>query len=116
MIDVFANQKDLGYVIPEEGATMYQEDMCVLKTAPNKENAVKFMQFYTRPEIAALNVSQQTNGTANVPARQLTPENIKNSKEINPPAETMKRLHIFKDLGPGLRQVDRVWTKVKTAQ
>lgn len=73
MVDVFANPKDLGYVIPEEGATMYQEDICVLKTAPNKENAIKFMQFYTRPEVAALNIEQQTNGTANVPARQLTP-------------------------------------------
>jgi spermidine/putrescine transport system substrate-binding protein len=116
MIDVFGNPGDLGYVIPEEGATMYQEDMCVLKTAPNKENAIKFMQFYTRPEIAALNVSQQTNGTANVPARQLTPDNIKNSTEINPTDETMKRLQIFEDLGAGLRQVDRAWTKVKTAQ
>ena len=46
----------LGYVIPEEGATMYQEDICVLESAPNKENAVKFLQFYLRPEIAALNV------------------------------------------------------------
>ncbi len=116
MIDVFGNEKDLGYVIPEEGATMYQEDICVLKSAPNKENAIKFLQFYTRPEIVALNVAQQTNGTANVPARQLTPEKIKNSKEINPPAETMDRLQIFEDLGPALRQVDRVWTRVKTAQ
>lgn len=116
MVDVLGNPKDLGYVIPEEGATMYQEDMCVLKTAPNKDNALKFMQFYTRPEIAALNVSQQTNGTANVPARQLTPDNIKNSKEINPTDDTMKRLQIFEDIGAGLRQVDRAWTKVKTAQ
>lgn len=116
MVDVFGNTADLGYVIPEEGATMYQEDICVLKTAPNKDNAIKFMQFYTRPEIAALNVSQQTNGTANVPARQLTPDNIKNSKEINPSPETMQRLQIFEDLGAGLRQLDRVWTKVKTAQ
>ncbi len=116
MLDVFANPEDLGYVIPAEGATMYQEDMCVLKSAPNKDSAIKFLQFYTRPEIAALNVSQQSNGTANVPARQLTPEMIKNSTEINPTDETMKRLQIFEDLGAGLRQVDRVWTKVKTAQ
>ncbi|WP_082980068.1 spermidine/putrescine ABC transporter substrate-binding protein [Labrys sp. WJW] len=116
MIDVFGNPKDLGFVIPEEGATMYQEDICVLKSAPNKQNAIKFLQFYTRPEVAALNVSQQTNGTPNLPARQLTPDNIKNSKEINPPQETMQRLQIFQDLGPGIRQLDRVWTKVKTAQ
>ncbi|MBU0801546.1 MAG: spermidine/putrescine ABC transporter substrate-binding protein [Alphaproteobacteria bacterium] len=116
MLDVFAHPENLGYVIPEEGATMYQENMCVLKTAPNKGSAIKFLEFYTKPEIAALNVSQQSNGTANVPARQLTPDAIKNSKEINPTDETMKRLQIFEDLGAGIRQVDRSWTKVKTAQ
>ena len=67
MVDVLREPKKLGYVIPEEGATMYQEDICVLKSAPNKENAIKFLQFYTQPEVAALNVEQQTNGTANVP-------------------------------------------------
>ncbi|MDH4989972.1 spermidine/putrescine ABC transporter substrate-binding protein [Aquamicrobium lusatiense] len=116
MIDVFGNPKDLGYVIPEEGATMYQENICVLKTAPNKENALKFMQFYTQPEIPALNMAQQTNGTANMKARALTPDNIKNSEEINPPPETMKRLQIFEDIGKDIRQYDRLWTRIKTAQ
>lgn len=116
MIDVLREPKKLGYVIPEEGATMYQEDICVLKTAPNKENAKKFMEFYTQPEVAALNIAQQTNGTPNVPARALTPDNIKNSKEINPPQEVMDKLQIFVDIGGDIRKVDRVWTTVKTAQ
>lgn len=116
MVDVLREPKKLGYVIPEEGATMYQEDICVLKTAPNKDNAVKFMQFYTRPEVAALNIAQQTNGTPNAPARALTPDNIKDSTEINPPDAVMKRLQIFVDLGQDIRKLDRAWTTVKTAQ
>jgi spermidine/putrescine transport system substrate-binding protein len=116
MIDVFGDEANLNYIIPVEGATMYQEDICVLKTAPNKENAIKFMQFYTRPEVAALNVEQQTNGTANVPARSLTPDRIKNNKSINPPPEVMEKLQIFRDLGADIRQIDRVWTKIKTAE
>ncbi len=116
MIDVFGNPEDLGYVIPIEGATMYQEDICVLKTSANKENAKAFMEFYTKPEIVALNIAQQTNGTANVPARSMTPPQIANSPEINPPAEVMARLQIFEDLGATLRLYDRAWTKVKTAE
>ena len=42
-------EQKLAYAIPEEGATMYQEDICVLKSAPNKENAYKFMEFYLNP-------------------------------------------------------------------
>lgn len=116
MVDVFREPEKLGFVIPEEGATMYQEHICVLKTAPNKENAIKFMQFYTRPEVAALNIAQQTNGTPNAAARELTPEHIRNSKEINPPPEVMERLQIFVDIGQDIRRVDRVWTQIKTAQ
>lgn len=116
MRDVFRAPTKLRYIIPEEGATMYQEDICVLKTAPNKENAVKFMQWYTQPEVAALNVEEQTNGTPNKPARALEPEHIKNSKEINPDDATMQRLQIFVDLGEDIRKVDRVWTTIKTAQ
>ena len=74
------------------------------------------MEFYTRPEVAALNIAQQTNGTPNVPARALEPENLKNSKEINPPDDVMKRLQIFVDLGADIRKYDRMWTTIKTAQ
>jgi spermidine/putrescine transport system substrate-binding protein len=106
----------LGFVIPEEGATMYQEDICVLKDAPNKDSAIKFLEFYMQPEIAALNTLQQVNGTANMPARDLLPAELKANPNTNPPPEVIEKLQIFEDLGAGLRKYNRVWTKVKTAQ
>jgi spermidine/putrescine transport system substrate-binding protein len=104
------------YVIPREGATMFQENICVLKTAPNKEAAKKFLEFYLKPEIAALNVKQQFNGTANMPARNLVPDIIKNDPNINVGPETLNRLQIFKDLGPALKLYDRAWNTIRTAQ
>ncbi len=106
----------LGFVIPEEGATMYQEDICVLDTAPNKESAIRFMEFYMQPEIAALNTIQQVNGTANVPARDLLPPELKANPNTNPPPEVIAKLQIFEDLGEALRKYNSVWTKVRTAQ
>jgi spermidine/putrescine transport system substrate-binding protein len=106
----------LEYVIPKEGATMYQEDICVLESAPNKENAIKFLEFYLRPEIAALNVEQQLNGTPNIPALKLIPSEIANNKSIYPPSDVMKKLQIFVDLGPDLQLYNREWTRIKTAQ
>ena len=50
MFYVLAEPEKVGFVIPEEGATMYQEDICVLESAPNKENARRFLEFYLRPE------------------------------------------------------------------
>ena len=106
----------LDYIIPEEGATMYQEDICVLKSAPNKENAIKFLEFYLRPEIAALNVSQQQNGTPNVPAQELIPEEIRQNESIYPPKDVRDKLQIFEDLGQDLKIYNSEWTRVKTAQ
>ena len=111
---VLENPEELAYVIPAEGATIYQEDICILESAPNKENAKLFLEFYMRPEIAALNVSQQMNGTWNVPARELTPDYIKNNPNINVPPETMERLQMFEDLGEDLKMYDRVWTRIRT--
>ena len=110
------NPEELGYAIPEEGATMYQENICVLKSAPNKENAKKFLEFYLNPEVPALNMAQQMNGSANIPARSLAPSYIKDNPNINVPDEVMARLQIFEDLGPDLKMYDRVWTKFRTAE
>jgi len=106
----------LAYTIPAEGATMYQENACVLASAPNKENARKFLEFYLRPEIAALNVAQQMNGTPNIPARALTPDYIKEDPNINLSSETMARLEMFEELGNAIRLYDRAWNRVRTAQ
>jgi spermidine/putrescine transport system substrate-binding protein len=106
----------LGFAIPEGGSTMYQEDICVLKDAPNKDSATRFFEFYMQPEIAALNTLQQVNGTANMPARDLLPDNLKANPNTNPSAEVIATLQIFEDLGSNLKKYNRVWTKVRTAQ
>lgn len=111
---VLKEPEKLGYVVPEEGATMYQENICMLKDAPNKENALKFMEFFMRPEISVLNTTQQTNGSVNIGARELLPDNMKSNPQMNPPPEVMKKLQIFEDLGADLKTYDRAWTRIKT--
>ena len=113
---VSENPDTIGYIIPAEGATMYQEDICVLASAPHQENAKKFLEFYLKPEIAALNVKQQMNGTPNVPAQKLIPEEIAANPTIYPPQEVMDKLQIFEDLGRDLQLYNSEWTRIKTAQ
>ncbi|MEW6460100.1 spermidine/putrescine ABC transporter substrate-binding protein [Ectopseudomonas khazarica] len=115
MMYVKQDPQNLAYVIPKEGATMYQEDVCVLKSAPNKAAAKRFMSFLLQPEIAALNTAQQMNGTPNREALKLLPAELRDNPQVNPPAEVMAKLQIFGDLGKGLKQYDRVWTRVRTA-
>ncbi len=111
-----SNMENVNYVIPKEGGTLYQENMCVLKSAPNAENAKAFMEFYLRPEIAAMNVEQQFNGTPNIPARDLASDYIRNNTNITLPDATYERSQTFEDLGRGLRLYDRAWNTIRTAQ
>ena len=106
-------EQKLAYAIPEEGATMYQEDICVLKSAPNKENAYKFLEFYLNPENPALNTEQQLNISANGPSRAMLPDDLKNNPYINPPAEAYQKLQIFDDLGEDIKKYTREWTKIR---
>ena len=112
----FVDKPNIKYVIPKEGATLYQEDICMLKTAPNKEAAKRFMEFYLRPEIAALNVDQQFNGSANIPARELVAAYIKTNPNITLAPETLERVQTFVDLGAALKLYDRAWNTIRTAQ
>lgn len=114
MMHVMDDPETFDYIIPKEGATMYQEDICVLKSAPNKENARRFMEFYLQPEIPVLNIKQQMNGTPNQAAREILPPEFKNNPSINPPPEVMEKLQIFEDLGGDIRKYDRVWTRIRT--
>ena len=104
---------ELGFVIPSEGATMYQENICMLKTAPNKENAKKFMEFMLRPEVSVLNTTMLTNGSVNLAAIPLLPDDLKNNPATNPPPEVRAKLQIFEDLGPDLKLYDRAWSRIK---
>lgn len=108
--------EDLAYVIPEEGGTLYQENLCLLRSAPNRDNAMRFMEFLLRPEIAALNARQQKNGTPNHKALALLPDELRNNPAIYPPQEVMERLQVFEDLGADVRRYDRTWMQVRTAQ
>jgi len=114
MMHVQDDPDTFDYIIPKEGATMYQEDICVLKSAPHKENARKFMEFYLQPEIPVLNIKQQMNGTPNKAAREMLPPRFKNNPAMNPPPEVMDKLQIFEDLGNDIRKYDRVWTQIRT--
>lgn len=108
--------ENLQYVIPSEGATMYEEAMCVLNSAPNKAAAVKFMEFMLRPEISVMNTNQQFNGSVNIPARELVADVIKGNPNINVPADMLANLQMFEDVGAALKAYDRAWNTIRTAE
>ncbi|WP_040440841.1 extracellular solute-binding protein [Roseibium aggregatum] len=103
---------NIEYVFPKEGMIVWMDNVVLLKDAPNRENALKFMNFLLEPENAAAvtNYAQYTAGVKGV-GEFLKPE-VANSPESNPPAD---QKGVFVEACPQDVQVlyDAIWTNLK---
>lgn len=107
---------DLEYVIPEEGTNVWIDSWVILKDAPNKENAEKFIDFMCRPDIAVKNFEYITYSTPNEAARELIEdEDIKNSEIAFPDLSQYDNLEVFVYLGEeGDALYNELWKEVKS--
>lgn len=107
---------DLEYVIPKEGTNVWIDSWCILKNAPNKENAEAFINFLCRPDIALMNFEYITYSTPNVEAQKLIKdESIQNSEIAFPDLTKYNDLETFHYLGEeGDALYNQLWKEVKS--
>ncbi|MBQ6788229.1 MAG: ABC transporter substrate-binding protein [Lachnospiraceae bacterium] len=107
---------DLVYVIPEEGTNVWIDSWVMLKDAPNKENAEKFLDFLCRPEIALKNFEYITYSTPNTGAQELIEdEDIKNSPIAFPDLSQYNNIETFQYLGEEFdEKLNELWKQVKS--
>lgn len=107
---------DLEYVIPEEGTNVWIDSWVILKDAPNKENAEKFIDFMCRGDIAVKNFEYITYSTPNDAARELIEdEEIRNSEIAFPDLSKYNNLETFVYLGEdGDTLYNELWKEVKS--
>ncbi len=76
---------NIEYAYPKEGYVVWMDNVVLLKEAPNRDNALKFMNFLLEPENAAAvtNYAQYTAGVTG--ASELLNDAVKSSPESNPP-------------------------------
>lgn len=107
---------DLEYVIPEEGTNVWIDSWVILKDAPNKENAEKFIDFMCRGDIAVKNFEYITYSTPNDAARELIEDDdIRNSEIAFPDLSKYDNLETFVYLGEdGDELYNELWKEVKS--
>lgn len=107
---------DLEYVIPKEGTNVWIDSWVIPKNCQNKENAMKFIDYMCRPEIALKNFDYITYSTPNDAARELIEdEDIKNSKIAFPNLDEYENLETYIYLGEeGDALYNGLWEEVKS--
>lgn len=107
---------DLEYVIPSEGTNLWFDAMVIPSTTQNKELAEQFINFMTRPDIAAKNAEYIGYSSPVPEAVDLLPEEVKNDDDAYPSSEVLENTEVFKDPKDIIHEYDRIWTEVTSQQ
>ena len=101
------------YAYPKEGFVVWMDNVVLLKDAPNRDNALKFMNFLLDPENAAAvtNYAAYTAGVKGV--EPFLDAAIKDSPENNPPASAPAGQFIQVCDEATQKFYDAIWTNLK---
>ena len=113
-VAMIRDNPDLEYVIPKEGTNLWFDNMVIPSTTENKEGAEKFINFMTRPDIAARNTDYIGYSTPIPEAIEMLPDDIKNSRVAYPSDEEIENVEIFKDPTDILSEYDKIWTELQS--
>lgn len=96
-------------IIPEKGGTAYVDSFVLLKNAPHKEAAYKFLEFTLKPEIAAQFADALETPSVNTKARELM--------TVEPLFEVsdLKNVQVLKDIHSTIDLQNKYWQEVLIA-
>jgi len=112
ILSMMPDNPDIRYVIPEEGAVIWVDSMCLLANAHNKKNAELFMNYILEPEVGAALSNYIKYATPNQAALPfISKEDLKNPG-LYPSGDVMARLFIMADVGQAYKLYEDAWNDV----
>jgi len=113
-----ANRKSethhIEYIIMEDGGTKSIDNMVILKSAKNVEEAHALINYFLKPETNLAFIEACPAGPVLTATRAKLPKDLADSKALFPPAAIMSKLESIHDVGEATRLYDRLWTELKT--
>ncbi len=108
-----AENAALEYSYPKQGYLVWMDNVVLLADAPNRENALKFMDFLLEPENAAAvtNYARYTAGVGGVD--DLLEDELKASPELSPPADAPAGQFVQVCEEETQKLYDAIWTNLK---
>jgi spermidine/putrescine transport system substrate-binding protein len=105
--------KDVIFVYPKEGVTVWLDSLVIPKGAKNIENAHQFINFLLRPDIA-IRISEQLGfASPNLTAVKKMPKTTQNNPTIYPRNEELKNSEFQTDVGNAALIYEKYWELLK---
>lgn len=105
----------LRFVYPKEGYPLYADNISILRESKRSDLAHAFIDYLTRPKVAARIAEVKLESTANAGARALLPAAMRDHAVLYPNEETLSRGEWFAPMSPQAQRLrDRIWTEIKS--
>lgn len=111
------NGIEIGYFIPKEGTLMWFDAFAIPKDAAHRDEALAFIDYMLRPEVAAANTNFVSYASGNLPAKAKVKPELLSNPGIYPDEATMQRLSTNTAWDDRTQRfVTRAWTRVRTGR
>ena len=114
-LTMYENNPDLGFYIPEEGTNIYVDAMCILKDAPNKENAEAFINYMCSTQAGLKNCEAIWFSSPLLSVREELDPEIADDPYAYPDADIMAKCESYAGLPQNILDLyDSEWIRLKT--
>lgn len=110
---LYEMDKAFTYVLPEEGAHEFVDNLCIPKNSAHKAEAEKFINYILRPEVSKIISDKFPYTNPNAEARKLLTQEQLSNPASYPKAE---HLEVFHDIGPGTQLVGDMMSRLRSGQ
>ena len=109
-----ANQVDVDYLIPKEGAVLWIDVVAIPKDAPNPQAAHAFIEYLVDPKLIGAVSNYVYYANPNTAWQPFLDEELRSDPAIYPPAEVLAGLFVNAERSDKeLRSLNRLWTRLK---
>ena len=116
IMQVMQENPDIAYAIPEEGTSVYVDELAIPAGAPNPALAHAFINFLHDPGVAARNTEAIYFLCPNSPSYDLLPEAIRDNPAIVIPRTILEKCEVVEDLGAENAKYVEAWDQIKAAE
>ncbi len=112
----YKDNKNIGFIIPEEGATIWADTFAIPKGSQHKELAQKFINYLYDPEVCAKNYEYIGYNDPTEKSAKYHTEEYNKDPFLNAAKEYIGKGEWLEDIGEALPMYDKYWTELKTGK
>lgn len=115
-ISMISENPDLAYTVPAEGTNRFVDCICIMKDAPNKEAAEKYINFLCRQDIAERNREFTAYSTPQQQVYDALPDEIRNDPIAYPDDSSISKTEVYTNLPQEtLELYNSLWNDLKNS-